>query len=358
MSKRTQEESSEERVTAKSRPMLSLIARARSTLSSSASESPGKRSYESQSPLSLQAEKYDGKGGTRCWPWHKLRARAPQAFRSTDTAIHHWGRRNRIRFVVRIQMILGWGEWSSAEKTKKRSSMNVTEDGENILWYGECSCLYHWKHLYSWRRINQTIGIPSRTQTKDFTMKQMFDISAKLVSEQDWDLWSVNNWLGKLFMEVFVFDWWWTSHQSSAHKCPRVFRFCIVSWWDTPKLPIKHCMGTKIGVVQKYTGIQNLRQNWWWVNGIRFNTLQLSQEVKGLLLRFNETPENFTRKNIFMSMFNDISWRSRDNKIECESNAKLVALVARRFGAGQWSFLGPGSEKKVVRQKWCSVQWR
>ena len=57
MSKRTQKESGEERVTAKSRPMMSLIARAPSTLSSSASESPGKRSYESQSPLSMQAEK-------------------------------------------------------------------------------------------------------------------------------------------------------------------------------------------------------------------------------------------------------------------------------------------------------------
>ena len=59
MAKRTQEESGEERVTAKSRPMMSLIARVPSTLSSSASESPVKRSYESQSPLSAQAEKYD-----------------------------------------------------------------------------------------------------------------------------------------------------------------------------------------------------------------------------------------------------------------------------------------------------------
>ena len=39
-----------------------------------------------------------------------------------------------------------------------------------------------------------------------------------------------------------------------------------------------------------------------------FNTLQLSQEVKQLLLRLNETPENFTGRIIFMSMFNDISW--------------------------------------------------
>ena len=65
-----------------------------------------------------------------------------------------------------------------------------------------------------------------------------------------------------------------------------------------------------------------------------FNTLQLSQEVQGILLI------------IFMSMFNDISWGSKDNKKECESNAQLVSPFARRFEARQWSFLGPGSEKK------------
>ena len=63
MSKRTQKESGEERVTAKSRPMMSLIARsierAPSALSSTASESPGKTRQESQFPLSAQAEMYD-----------------------------------------------------------------------------------------------------------------------------------------------------------------------------------------------------------------------------------------------------------------------------------------------------------
>ena len=51
-----------------------------------------------------------------------------------------------------------------------------------------------------------------------------------------------------------------------------------------------------------------------------------------------------------MSMFNYTSWGTKNNKIECESNAQLVSLFARRFGAGQWSFLGPGSEKK-----WYSI---
>ena len=77
-----------------------------------------------------------------------------------------------------------------------------------------------------------------------------------------------------------------------------------------------------------------------------FNTLQLSDEFKSLLLRLGETPENFTGRIIFMSMFNDISRGSRDNEEECKLNAKLVSVYAKRCGKGQWSFIGPGSEKK------------
>ena len=51
-----------------------------------------------------------------------------------------------------------------------------------------------------------------------------------------------------------------------------------------------------------------------------------------------------------MSMFNDTSCGSRDNEKECMSNANLVSLCAKRFGTGQRSFIGPGSEKK-----WYSI---
>ena len=77
-----------------------------------------------------------------------------------------------------------------------------------------------------------------------------------------------------------------------------------------------------------------------------FNTLQLGEEVIRLLLRLDETPENFTGRIIFMSMFNDISCGSKDNEKKCLANAKVVSLYARRFGKGHWSFVGPGSEKK------------
>ena len=63
MARRLQQDSGEERVTAKSRPMMSLIARVPSNASSSTSVSPGKRSYGNQkNPWSTIADKEEGSG--------------------------------------------------------------------------------------------------------------------------------------------------------------------------------------------------------------------------------------------------------------------------------------------------------
>ena len=70
-----------------------------------------------------------------------------------------------------------------------------------------------------------------------------------------------------------------------------------------------------------------------------------------------------------MSMFNDIFCDRYDNKDECLKNADFVKTFAKRFGIGQWSFIGPRSEKKwypsenrpccgrdvtIIRRKWTS----
>ena len=62
MAKRLQQDSGEERVTAKSRPMMSFIARVPSNVSSSTSVSPGKRSHGNQNPWSTIAEKEERPG--------------------------------------------------------------------------------------------------------------------------------------------------------------------------------------------------------------------------------------------------------------------------------------------------------
>ena len=67
---------------------------------------------------------------------------------------------------------------------------------------------------------------------------------------------------------------------------------------------------------------------------------------KEFMSEMSDSPEQFKGRIIFMSVFNDISWGSKDNEKECESNANLVSLYAKRFPLGRWSFLGPGSETK------------
>ena len=82
-----------------------------------------------------------------------------------------------------------------------------------------------------------------------------------------------------------------------------------------------------------------------------FTTLQLYGKVTDLLSRLRETPETFTGRILFMSMFNDISCDKKDNERECLANAKVDSILAKKFGIGQWSFIGPGFEKK-----WYSVE--
>ena len=77
-----------------------------------------------------------------------------------------------------------------------------------------------------------------------------------------------------------------------------------------------------------------------------FDTLQLYDKVTDLLSRIGETPETFTGRILLMSMFNDISCGTKDNERECLANAKVVSSIAKKFGIGQWSFIGPSSEKK------------
>ena len=77
-----------------------------------------------------------------------------------------------------------------------------------------------------------------------------------------------------------------------------------------------------------------------------FTTLQLCGKINNLLSDLGQTPETFTGRILFMSMFKDISCDREGNKDECLANAGIVKVLARRFGVGQWSFIVPGSEKK------------
>ena len=188
--------------------------------------------------------------------------------------------------------------------------------------------------------------------TADLTLKQMFDISARLVSEQDGisgvetigrenHSWKYLSLIGDERVinlqrtKVYVFSDSVLS-LGKIHENPQ-----SNSAWEDRLGWFKSSPEYR-----KIDRIDGEPMEFEWNIFPGFNTLQLSEEVKHLLLRSGETPENFTGRIIFVSMFNDISCGSRDNEKECESNAQLVSLYAKRFGTGQWSFLGPDSEKK------------
>ena len=91
-----------------------------------------------------------------------------------------------------------------------------------------------------------------------------------------------------------------------------------------------------------------MTENRWNSSGIfpRIHHIAALQQTPRVPVKMSEKPEDSAGRIIFMSMFNDISWGSQDNEQECELNANLVSVYARRFSPGRWSFFGPGSEKK------------
>ena len=127
-------------------------------------------------------------------------------------------------------------------------------------------------------------------------------------------------------------------------------------WKDEREPKVKHCMGGKIDVVQKFTRIQSFGQNWWWANGIRVDYLPrihhdgaLHQSPR-VTVKIERNTRKIHRTDYLHVDFQRHLMGSKDNKKDCESSAQFVSLYAKRFGAGRWSFLGPGSEKK-----WYSI---
>ena len=83
-----------------------------------------------------------------------------------------------------------------------------------------------------------------------------------------------------------------------------------------------------------YDGINGEPTEFEWNIFPGFTTLQLCGKVTDLLSNMGETPETFTGRILFMSMFNDISCDVKGNKEECLANARVASVLAKRFGIG------------------------
>ena len=176
--------------------------------------------------------------------------------------------------------------------------------------------------------------------SEDLTLKQMFDVTAQLVNDQeeihglDKIQWEKDSWkhLSLIGDETVI------NLQST-----KVYVFSDSVLWlgrilqhpDSTKLGRTELQESSVKSYRDYDGINGEPTEVEWNIFPGLTTLQLCDKINDLLSDLGQTPETFTGRILFMSMFNDIL-----------ANAGVVKVLARKFGVGQWSFIGPVSEKK------------
>ena len=189
MSKRTEEDAGEERVTAKSRPMMNLVSRYSgmdpNVLASIASESPRKTKSESQKvPLSSLNEQQTstvrlvmGASSSNYPEWNIDDKWSSQEWKSGEMLGARTWRPENDKFVIDDDMDSDTATESNLSIQSRSFLHRVNDRLRKMLHHSKdamqdmdkrsmiCGilCLRHWTHRYSWERITQTIGIPSRT---------------------------------------------------------------------------------------------------------------------------------------------------------------------------------------------------
>ena len=405
MAKRAQQESGEGRVTAKSRPMMNLTARTPSFVSSSASTKPGRISHGFQNPersvpsddrtvkpVQPSRPDYLQEDYGRSWSSQEWKSGAAEHDRSGKPETISWdilqkvdphreepllgGNAHSARYGEMIHdgsvkpetvnhqeqaysenFVMGSDAAEFVNKVKdhvrnreKRMS-NVAESGEehSIIW-----------GMFMATTLNAATFMGKNFSTiqsvvknyEDLTLKQMFDVTAQLVSNQDEIngldkiLWGKKSWklLSPIGDETII---------SLQRTKVYVFSDSVLCLGKVLQHPESNeAWKNRVAGVRSeksyrdYDAINGESTEFEWNIFPGFTTLQLCEKINDLLSNLGQTPETFTGRILFMSMFNDISCDGKGNEEECVANSGVVKVLARGFGIGQWSFIGPGSEKK------------
>ena len=405
MAKRAQQGSGEDRVTTKSRPMMNLTARMPSVVSSSTSSNPVKTSYGYQDPgksvasddRSVKPEKpspprYSKEDYGQSWSSQEWKSGAAEHDRSGEPEKTSWdltqqvaphreeplldGNAHSVRYGETIHdgsekpetlshqeeansenFVMGSDAAEFVNKVKdqvrnrlKRMS-NVAESGEehSIIW-----------RMFMAATLNAATFMGKNFSTiqsfvknyEDLTLKQMFYVTAQLVNNQeeihglDKIQWEKYSWkrLSLIGDETVI------NLQSTKVYVFSDSVLCLGRVLQHPES--NEAWKNRVAGVRSrksyrdYDAINGESTEFEWNIFPGFTTLQLCGKVNDLLSDLGQTPEAFTGRILIMSMFNDISCDRKGNKDECLANAGVVKVLARKFGVGQWSFVGPGSEKK------------
>ena len=324
--------------------MMNLTARMPSVVSSSNSSSPEKRWYGNQDPWkSVVVDDRSGQPDRLYGSWQPDSANSQEG---ADSEIFVMGS-DAAEFANKVK--------DQVRKRQKRMS-NVADSREQhlIIWGMFMAATMNAATFMGKNFLDNQNSIMNST---DLTLKKMFDITAKLVGEQeeinnvDKNQWQKHSWTQLSLIgdetvinlqrtKVYVFsDSLLCLGKIHQHPDSNEAWKKRIEWITTDKS------------YRDYDGINGEPTEFEWNIFPGFTTLQLCGKVTDLLSRLGETPETFTGRILFMSMFNGISCDKKDNEEECVANARVVKVLAKKFGIGQWSFIGPGSEKK-----WYSME--
>ena len=372
MSKRAQEDTGEERVTAKSKPMMSLVSRYSvrdpNLLASTASESLVKTKSESQNVLlsSLFVQQIStlrpvlGASSSNYSEWNIDDKWSSQVRKSGEMLGASSWRLVDDKFVIDDDMDSDTATESSLSQ-RSRSFLNRVNDRlrkmldrspEDSMQDIDKRSMIWWMFTSStleasvfMRKNYSENDIPSKNTGKDLSLKQMFDISEKLIVEQSDEIFGVSqiSWENSPWKQLSLVND--EEFISLSHA-----KVCL--FWDSVLClgKVNHNPATNTTWEEQLSWCKDsspyrtldtidgepLEFEWNIFPG--FTTLQLINKVHEFMSKMCDSSE--FKGRIF------IIWGSEDNEEECIAHATLVTLFAKRFPPGRWSFLGPGSEKK------------
>ena len=404
MAKRAQQESGEGRVTAKSRPMMNLTARTPSFVSSSASSNPGRTSHGYQDPekpvlddragqpVETSRSNYSQKDSGLSWSSQEWKSGDGEHDRPGQPDKNSWDSLGKVD-PHRGEHLLGRTAHSARneetihDRTGKPGSENVQgkADFENFIMGSETpefvnkvrnqvrirqkrmssnaeNCTEHsiiWR-MFMATTLNAATFMGKNYSTmqnvvkneKSLTLKQMFDVTAQMIHNEeeiyclDKIVYQKNSWtqLSLINDPVII------SLQSTKVYVFSDSVLCLGKVLQHPEC--NEAWKSRVAGVRAersyrdFEDVSGESTEFEWNIFPGFTSLQLCDKISNLLSSLGQSPETFTGRILFMSMFNDISCDRYDNKDECLKNAEFVKTFAKRFGIGQWSFIGPGSEKK------------
>ena len=146
----------------------------------------------------------------------------------------------------------------------------------------------------------------------------MFEISERLILEQSDEIFGVSqiSWENSPWKQLSLVND--EEVISLSHAKVYVFSDSVLSWKGESEPNIKYCLGQQLDWFKDSSQYRTLDtidgepMEFEWNIFPGFTTLQLVQEVQKFMNKMSE-PDQFQGRIIFMSMFNDIIWRIKDN---------------------------------------------